>query len=313
VLRGEPAPTPELTLNDLVALYLERHAPSVRPRTISDLRKRLAYATRPFGTVPLRDLERMSGEIASWQARLPERSRYGIVGALRQTLAGGVRWGYMTRNPATLAGRNRQPAPRTVRAYTRAEIDATAAELSPIYQPLPVFAAATGLRPEEWRQLERRDVDRRNGIVTVRATSPAARSSSWRRPSAGLRCRSQGARSSATRPAPAAARDTPLLFPPVAALLGLDNFRRASGRPRSKRPESRRPPGSRPRARSRATRSPLRDGLRAGAMHGTSVQMNERIRTCSTARRRHRRSPRVRASTRADNKRDDGREVKCST
>jgi integrase len=169
-LRGEPAPAPELTLAELVDLYMERHAATVRPRTIVTLRERVAHAVRAFGDVPLRDLERMSGEIASWQARLPERSRYGVVQALRQTLGAAVRWGYMTRNPATLAGRNRQPSPRTVRTFTRAEIDALTGELSSMYQPLPAFAAATGLRPEEWQALERRDVDRQGRIVNVLRT-----------------------------------------------------------------------------------------------------------------------------------------------
>jgi integrase len=169
-LRGEPARAPELTLAAFVPLFLERHAAGVRPRTITDLRKRLVHATRAFGDVPLRDLERMAGEIAAWQARLPERSRYGIVGALRQTLGAAVRWGYMNANPATAAGRNRQPAPRAVRAFTRAEIDAIAAELAPAWAPLPAFAAGTGLRPEEWQALERRDIDRRARIVNVRRT-----------------------------------------------------------------------------------------------------------------------------------------------
>jgi integrase len=112
----------------------------------------------------------MSGELATWQARLPDRSRYGVVQALRQTLAAAVRWGYIARNPATLAGRNRQPAPRPVRVFTRAELDAMALELSATYAPLPAFAAATGLRPEEWAGLERRDVDRRAGVVKVLRT-----------------------------------------------------------------------------------------------------------------------------------------------
>jgi len=170
VLRGEPAPMPELTLSALVELYLSRHAASVRPRTIVTLRERLVHATHAYGDVPLRDLERMAGELATWQATLPERSRYGIVQALRQTIGAAIRWGYMTRNPALLAGQNRQPSPRTVRAFTRAEIDAIAAELPPAYAPLPAFAAATGLRPEEWQALERRDIDRRAGILTVRRT-----------------------------------------------------------------------------------------------------------------------------------------------
>jgi integrase len=57
-----------------------------------------------------------------------------------------------------------------VRTYTRQELDAIAAELPAAQAPLPCFAAATGLRPEEWGVLERRDVDRREGVVTVRRT-----------------------------------------------------------------------------------------------------------------------------------------------
>lgn len=150
--------------------YLERHAASVRERTVWTLRVRLRYAVTAFGDVPLRDLERMSGELASWRARLPERSGYGIMSALRQTLEAAVRWGYMASNPAKLAGPNRQPAPRAVRIYTIVEISAIGAELSAMYQPLPAFAAATGLRPEEWQALERRDVDRPARILNVRRT-----------------------------------------------------------------------------------------------------------------------------------------------
>src|SRR5215207_8328580 len=111
-LRGEPVPRLDMTLAAFVPVYLERHGANVRPRTIVTLRERLAHATRAWGDVPLRDLERMSGDIATWQARLPERSRYGVVQALRQALGAAVRWGLMSTNPAAVAGRNRQPAPR---------------------------------------------------------------------------------------------------------------------------------------------------------------------------------------------------------
>lgn len=40
-LRGEVVPQPDLTLSALVPLYLERHAATVRPRTIQGLRERL--------------------------------------------------------------------------------------------------------------------------------------------------------------------------------------------------------------------------------------------------------------------------------
>jgi integrase len=56
----------------------------------------------------------------------------------------------MARNSAKLAARSPQPPPRPVRTYTADELEAIAAELSPMYQTLPAFAAATGLRPEEW-------------------------------------------------------------------------------------------------------------------------------------------------------------------
>jgi integrase len=50
------------------------------------------------------------------------------------------------------------------------ELQAISVELSPQYQPLPMFAAASGLRPEEWMALERRDVDRGRGLLSVRRT-----------------------------------------------------------------------------------------------------------------------------------------------
>lgn len=46
-LRGDPKPPPELTLAELVELYLERHAATVRPRTIVTLRERLPHAHEP--------------------------------------------------------------------------------------------------------------------------------------------------------------------------------------------------------------------------------------------------------------------------
>jgi integrase len=169
-LRGEAAPLPDLTVAEFVPIYLERHGATVRPRTIQGLRERLSPAVAAFGSVPLRDLERMSGELASWRATLPERWRRDVMQALRQVLDAACRWGYMQQNPAKLAGRNPMPPPRPVRVYTPAELDAIAAELSPEHAPLVPFASATGLRPEEWQALERRDIDRAAAVVNVRRT-----------------------------------------------------------------------------------------------------------------------------------------------
>jgi integrase len=278
-LRGDPVPTPTLTLAELVELYLERHAAGVRPRTIETLRERLAHAIAAFGDVPLRELARMAGELASWQARQPERSRYGRVQALRQTLEAAVRWGYMGSNPAKLAARNRQPAPRRVRVYTRDELEAISAELSPMCRPLPAFAAATGLRPEEWQALERRDVDRRGRMLNVARTV------------SGGEIVELGKTSGARRQVPLSRRalealeqlpprlDTPLLFPaPEGGLMNLDNWRRRTWAPAIEASGVRRP------ARIYDLRSTFAsDTLAAGVsvfelarIMGTSVRMIER-------------------------------------
>ncbi len=107
---------------------------------------RTASRPKPGEERLLCDLARMSGELASWQATLPERSRYGIVQALRQTLGAAVRWGLMTTNPALLAGVNRQPSPREIRTFTRDELAAISAELAPAYAPLPAFVPASDRR-----------------------------------------------------------------------------------------------------------------------------------------------------------------------
>jgi hypothetical protein len=62
--------------------------------------------------VPLVELERITDELTGFAAGLPERYRYSVMSALRQACEAGVRYGYMTRNPAKLAGANPQPKPR---------------------------------------------------------------------------------------------------------------------------------------------------------------------------------------------------------
>jgi integrase len=278
-LRGEPEPVPELTLAEFVSLYLERHAVNVRPATLQTLRERLAYATAAFGDVPLRDLERMTGEVASWRATLPERSRYGIVQALRQTLEAAVRWGYMDRNPAKLAGPNRQPSSRPVRAFTVAEVEAIAAELSPMYQPLPAFAAATGLRPEEWQALERRDVDRRERMLSVRATVSGGELVELGKTGGSRRQVPLSRRALDALDALPARLDTPLLFPaPSGGLLNLDNFRRREWTP-AVEASGVRTPARIYDLRSTFASNALADGVsvfQLARVMGTSVRMIER-------------------------------------
>lgn len=138
-----------------------------------------------------------------------------------------MRWGYMSRNPAKLAGPDRQPAPRAVRAFTRCEVDALAAELRPMYQPLPVFAAATGLRPEEWQALERRDIDARARVVSVLRTVSDGDVVELGKTSGARRQVPLSRRAMGVVDALAPRLDTPLLFPgPAGGVMNLDNWRR---------------------------------------------------------------------------------------
>jgi integrase len=163
---------------------------------------------------------------------LPERSRYGIVQALRQTLGAAVRWDYMSRNPAKLAGKNPEPSPREVRAYTIPELGAIGAELSMQYRPLPAFVAATGLRPEEWIVLERRDLDRAARIASVRRTLADGEVVELAKTSKSRRQVPLSTRALAELADVPAQLRTPLLFPsPTGELLDLDNFRRREWSP----------------------------------------------------------------------------------
>jgi integrase len=213
-LRGE---TPPLDLRQLVDVYLERHGQIRSAATIRTLRHRLARPLEAYGDVTLAELEGMGGDLADFRATLPERFAHDVMRALRQTLAAGVRYGYMSTNPAVAAGDNPAPKPRAIRAYTLAELDALEAELGPEYGPLVPLVAATGPRPEEAALLERRDVDRARRVLTVRGTKT---SGSWRE--VPLSRRALGALDRIP-----ARLNTPLLFPaPEGGPLNLNNFRR---------------------------------------------------------------------------------------
>jgi integrase len=214
---------PELTLAELVERHLERHAAIRSPRTIRSLRERLRRPLAAYGNVPLRELQRMSGELADFRAKLPQRYAHAVMGALRQVLAAGIRYGYLERNPAADAGENPTPTPRTVRAFTLAELDAIGKELGATYGPLVPFAAATGLRPQEWTRLERADVDRERRLVHVHRTRKTAGS---------VRQVPLSPRALAALERLPARLDTRLLFPsPSGGLLDLGNFRRREWTP----------------------------------------------------------------------------------
>lgn len=117
---------------------------------------------------PLGTRRNVVHELGAWRKRLPERSAWAIVKALRQVLNYAVRAGLLDSNPAKLIP-NPEPKRREVLAFESLEdLEAVGDELSPGFRSLPLFAGLTGLRPEEWIALERRDIDREAGIVHVR-------------------------------------------------------------------------------------------------------------------------------------------------
>jgi integrase len=147
-----------------------------------------------------------------------------LTAALRQVLAAAVRWRYLARNPAVEAGKNPEPRPEELDPFTPEEIDALEEELGPVYGPLVVFCAETGLRTNEWTAAERRDLDRRNPAVAVLrrfsdgVLTPYPKTSRRRVP---LSARAQEA---VDRLPPRL--DTPLLFPaPKGGHLSIDNWR----------------------------------------------------------------------------------------
>jgi integrase len=168
-----------------------------------------------------------------WSATLPGRSRYAITAALRQALGAAVRWRYMSTNPAKDAGSNPQPSPRPVRAFTPAEVEALSAELSPaMYAPLPPFAAATGLRPEEWAALQRRDVDRTAGVLNVVRTVSSGEPVDVGKTGGSVRQVPLSRRALDALDVLPPRLDTPLLFrAPGGGLMDLDNFRRREWAP----------------------------------------------------------------------------------
>jgi integrase len=107
--------------------------------------------------------------VYAWRFSVPEGHRFEATQALRQVLNRAVCWGLLDYNPAKLGVPNPARRAKEKRPFeTRRQVEAVAAQLGPVYEPMVIFAAATGLRPSELFGLDRRDVDRQLGVVYVR-------------------------------------------------------------------------------------------------------------------------------------------------
>jgi integrase len=253
---GTPRRGREVTFREHVERYLRIHGATVEPSTIQTLRERLGVVVqqhegengrrrqraRPrtyrtalevFGDLTLAELEQMSVEIADWQTTLPLRYRHAIMRALRQVLGAAVRWRLIRTNPAKEAGPNPKP-PRVDMPFfaSISHVDKVAGELGERFGPIVVFGVETGLRPEEWIALERRDIDRKTRVVKVRRVcvdglvKEYGKTSRFRR-DVPLTARALGAVDSLTP-----RLETPLLFPAArGGLIDIDNWRRREWRP----------------------------------------------------------------------------------
>jgi integrase len=108
-------------------------------------------------------------DMYAWRFSVPEGHRFEATQALRQVLNRAVCWGLLDYNPAKRGVANPARRAREKRPFeTWTQVEAVAAQLGPVYGPMVIFAAATGLRPSELFGLDRRDVDRQLGVVYVR-------------------------------------------------------------------------------------------------------------------------------------------------
>jgi integrase len=210
------------TLTHLVDEYLEQH--SAERNTLRILKARLRYATDTFGDTRIDRLDPQA--IGAWRKRLPERSAWAIHKTLRQVLHYAVRVKLLDENPASVVP-NPEPKRREVPTFESvADLDLVAAELHPRFAAIPVFAGLTGLRPEEWIALERRDIDTRNGIVHVRRVFTDGELKPYGKQSRSLRAVPLPMRASEALAALTPRVDTTLLFPgQKGAHLNLHNWR----------------------------------------------------------------------------------------
>jgi integrase len=165
--RGDlPKPADIPTVTALVDGFLASH--DVDPATTDKLRYELAHAKRAFGDVRIDQLRPLA--LSAWRATLPARSRHQPFGAFKQVLEQAVTLGLLESNPCARI-RNRRvkiDEDREIRPFASwEEIEAIAAELHPRYQAVPTVLVGTGLRPEELWGLERRHLDRTNGVLNI--------------------------------------------------------------------------------------------------------------------------------------------------
>jgi integrase len=224
---GLPVERGPITYDSLCETYLQQHQVSaVTKRTLAE---RLRYSRMTFGAMCVRDIRAES--ISRWNAslRVEPTTRGHRLRAMRQVLAVGVRWGYLSINPAG-PDMVRMPTvpPRSVRPFESWDEVYVVAKHAGPYGSLIVFACATGLRPAEWQALEWRDLDFARREVRVCRTLQDGKVASGAKTDGSLRTvvlQKHALEAVGSLPRPINGRA--LVFPsPHGDVVNLSNFRR---------------------------------------------------------------------------------------
>jgi integrase len=153
----------DVSVAELVDRFLAAH--EADDLTLTKLAAQLRRAKTDLGERPIADLR--PDELAAWRRSLPA-NRHHQFRAVAQVLNQAVRWEWIDKSPARHIANPKPKAPEIQPFTDWAEIVAIVEEMDPRFAAIPLFAVGTGLRPEEWIALERRDVDRNEGVVHVR-------------------------------------------------------------------------------------------------------------------------------------------------
>ena len=119
-----------------------------------------------------------------------------------------------------------------MKVFSWPDLELVVSELRPRHRAIPIFAAGTGLRPEEWIALERRDLDRQRRIVNVQRVYANGKLSEYPKTDRSRRRVPIRKRVLAALDTMPSRLDTPLLFPGArGGYLDLHNFRERNWKP----------------------------------------------------------------------------------